>query len=210
MGDVAVVGSEWRGGEEWTSVARHPWLDGADWFVAAGDRLVDWLGDDASFHVATDHQRDREPTYRVVVNAQKEQDELDEAPGLRRIERRAGELAPLLPAKPPFSAKIVFTRREIAVQLRWHLHGQAALLSQRRGAGWLSADMIMMPTRHLQVPDELLVARDHRLLLAVDRKLGGGRIAPRAKIHSATRRGEEIRIVIDAGGVLRPGSNEAA
>ena len=189
---------------------RHPWLVGAEWFVEATDRLVGAMAPGSSIVIGLDSQRDRDPTFGVHVESVHTQDELDDMPGLRRIERRSGELAGRLPARAPFGARIVVTAAELAVHLRWHHFGQAMLLAHRRDGDWRGADMIMMPERHLRVRDEDMLRRDPAILAALDRLLGGGRIRPGTKIHSATRRDNEIRIVTDAGGILKPGSSEVA
>jgi hypothetical protein len=187
----------------------HPWLARAPWFVEASGRLLEALDPTSMLIVGLDSQRDREPTHGVHVKGPHDQDELDDMPGLRRIERRAGELARLLPAPPPFGARIVATRAGIAVQLRWHLQGHALLLSNRTTTGWSSADALVLPERVLGqgatgFPGEAV------LLQTMDRILGGGRLDRMAKIHSAHRRGDQIRVVVDAGAILHMGSNEVA
>lgn len=189
---------------------RHPWLRRAQWFVEASDRLMAALNPDAMMVIGLDSQRDRDPTFGVQIESSHTQDELDEMPGLRRIERRAGELAALIPAKPPFGARIAATRSDVAVHLRWHHPGQAVLISRLRDDGWHAADMIIMPERHFRFSDSDLLARDPFILHALDRLLGGGRLDQRAYIHSAMRRDNEIRVVIGAGGILHPGSSEVA
>lgn len=189
---------------------RHPWLRGAEWFVDAGDRLIEAMDPGSSIIIGIDRQRDRAPTFGVHIESTHSEDDLDDMPGLRRIERRAGELAALIPAKPPFGARIAFTSQDIAVHLRWHHAGQAVLLSHLREDGWHAADMIIMPDRHFRLSDSDLVTRDPFILYALDRVLGGGRLDQGSYIHSAVRRDNEIRVIIGAGGILHPGSSEVA
>lgn len=189
---------------------RHPWLRGAEWFVEASDRLLGAMAPHSAIVIGLDSQRDREPTFGVHVDSVHTQDELDEMPGLRRIERRSGELAHNIPAKPPFGARIVATSDDLAVHIRWHHFGQAVLLAHRREDGWHGADMIMMPDRHLRLSEEDMQDRHPLILPTLDRLLGGGRLDRQTQIHSATRRGTEIRVVLGAGGILHPGSNEVA
>lgn len=171
---------------------------------------MDAMAPGSTLVIGLDHQKDRDPTYGVHVESMHSEDELDEMPGLRRIERRAGELAANIPAKPPFGARVMVSSEDIAVHLRWHLAGQAVLLSHRRDDGWHAADMIIMPDRHFRISDSDLLARDPFILHALDRILGGGRLDQRSHIHSAIRRGTEICAVISAGGILHPRSSEVA
>lgn len=190
--------------------APHPWLKGAQWFVEASERLISALHPASMLIIGLDSQKNREPTHGVRVQGPHDQEELDDMPGLRKIERRAGELAHLLPAAPPFGARIAVNTQGIAVQLRWHLQGRAMLLSRRMSDGWASVDVLVMPARVFgnATDDDLL--REKSLLVVLDRLLGSGRLDPRTKIRSAKRRGDEIRIEIDPGGILHMGSNEVA
>lgn len=193
--------------EDWTEARapredRHPWLAKLGWFVEAGDRLMEALDPGDFIHIGINHDRDREPTARVRVDTMRSQDEIDDMPGIRRIERRVTELAYHLPEKPPFGAEVRLSADDIAVNLMWRHPGNAILVSHRREDGWHGADMLVVPTRHLLVPDTVLLARDPIILQALDRLLGGGKIDPNTYIHSASRRGDELRVIIAAGGVL--------
>lgn len=187
----------------------HPWLSRAPWFVEASGRLLEALDPTSMLIVGLDSQRDRDPTHGVHVRGPHDQDDLDDMPGLRRIERRAGELARLMPATPPFGARIIATRSGIAVQLRWHLQGHALLLSNRTATGWSSADALVLPERVLG-PGPMDFPGEAVLLQTMDRILGGGRLDRMAKIHSVERRGDQIRVVINPGAILHMGSNEVA
>jgi hypothetical protein len=193
-----------------TPAPRHPWLAKASWFVEASDRLIGAMAPGSTIVIGIDSQRDRDPTFGVNVDSIHTQDELDDMPGLRRIERRSGELAAHLPVTPPFGARIVITPQDLAVHLRWHHLGQAVLMSRRHEGVWQAVDMIMMPDRHLRLRDEDLRPDNPLILPYLDRLLGGGRIAAGTRIHSALRRDTEIRVVLDPGGILKPGSSEVA
>ena len=189
---------------------RHPWLIGATWFVDAVDRLTAVMAPRSAVVIGLDSQRDRDPTYGVHVESLHTEDELDEMPGLRRIERRAGELARHMPARPPFGARITATATEMVVHLRWHHHGHAVLMSRLLDDGWHSADMIVLPERVLRITDDALIERSPHIIHAMDRILGGGVLDPGAFIHSASRRGDQIRLVLKAGGIHHMGSSEVA
>lgn len=181
---------------------RHPWLADLKWFVEASDRLMENLDPGDFLHIGINHDRDRDPTARVRVDTARTQDEIDDMPGIRRIERRAAELALHLPARPPFGAEVRVSVEDIAVNLMWRHPGKAVLLSHRRSDGWHGADMIVMPVRHVIISDSVLLARDPIILEMIDRLLGGGKIDTNTYIHSASRRGDELRVIIGAGGVL--------
>lgn len=181
---------------------RHPWLANLNWFVEASDKLTAALDPGDFLHIGVNHERDRDPTARVRIESERTPDEIDDMPGIRRIERRAAELAYHLPTRPPFGAEIRVSADNIAVNLRWWHPGSALLLSRRRDDGWHGADMIIIPSRYIAIPDAMLVARDRTILEAIDRLLGGGRIDPNTYIHSASRREDELRVIFGAGGVL--------
>lgn len=181
---------------------RHPWLTGVPWFVDACDRLTASLDIGDAILIGMNQDRDRDPTARVRIDSNRTQDEIDDMPGIRRIERRAVELVNHLPARAPFGAEMRITADDIAVNLLWRHPGNAVLLARRREDGWHGADMIVMPSRHLPIADAMLVERDPIILHAIDRLLGGGRINTSTSILSATRRDDELRVVIGAGGVL--------
>lgn len=184
-----------------SSADRHPWLDRVPWFTEAADRLTAALpaGDAVGIGMAV--ERDREPTAGVKVDTRLPADELDDLPGLRRIERRAPELARAMPAKPPFGVHVHLDADNVIAHVRWHHPGSAVLLAHRRADGWHSADMLVVPQRHLMIPDALLLAREATIIEHIDRLLGGGRIHLDAQIHSAMRRNEEIRVILGAGAI---------
>lgn len=181
---------------------RHPWLTGVPWFVDACDRLMAALDVGDAILIGMNQDRDRDPTARVRIDTARTQDEIDDMPGIRRIERRAVELIDHLPARPPFGAEVRVTADDVAVNLLWRHPGNAVLFTRRRPDGWHGADMIVIPARHLPVADAILAQRDPIILHAIDRLLGGGRIDTSTSILSATRRDDELRVLIGAGGVL--------
>lgn len=189
----------------WTEGERHPWLTDAAWFTEASDRLLEALDPGDMIEIGLDAQRDRDPTAGVHIHSARTVDELDDMPGLRRIERRAPELSQYMPTKTPLGAQIKMTSDDLVVHLRWHHIGQAALLCHRRETGWQSADMIIIPSRYIHVSEEDLATKDHAILTSIDRVLGGNRIDPKTQFYAAYRREEEIRVIIGAGGILHPG-----
>lgn len=208
---MAVPGTDWtRPGARAPRADRHPWLAGLGWLVEAGERLNAALDPDDVIDVAIDTQRDRPATAGVRILTSRTPDELDDMPGIRRIERRATEIAAHVPAPQPFGARLRMTRDDIALHIMWHMPGEAVLLSHRRGDGWHGADMLIIPSRYIHVTDSDLLVRSRDMLASIDRLYGGGRIDPHAEIHSAYRRDDQICALISAGAILNTGSSEVA
>jgi hypothetical protein len=189
---------------------RHPWLWNAQWFVEATDLLMSRMIPGSSLIIGMDKQRERDTTFGVHIESLHTQDEIDDMPGIRKIERRAGELLQYAPMKEPCGLRLTVTRTDMVAELKWHYPGRAYLVSHKREDGWHSADIIEMPARYLALADSDLLTKDSYILYELDRVLGRGKLDHQAYIHSATRRGEEIRVVIGAGGILHPGSSEMA
>lgn len=185
----------------------HPWLSGCRWFGEACDALMEGLNVNDALVISLSAEKDRRATSGVRLDTLLTPDEVDDLRGIRRIERRAPELADHLPARPPFSAVIKVGRSEVVANLRWHDAGHALLVARRESGEWKAADVVTMHRRHLPLTDADLAEGTPRVGQLLAAALPRGRLAGRAAIRSAVRRGEEIRVMLDAGDILGAGSS---
>lgn len=192
--------------EEEVNAPPHPWLEKAPWLVKAARQLFENLGQEDEIQIALDQQRGHYPTAGVSFITRATPDELDDYPGVRKIERRAAELAFELPAQPPFGASIRITRNEIAAAIRWYLPGKVILLARREADRWQAADLINIHARHVMIAQQDIDDKTPRILDELARVLRPMRLQRDKPLYSAISRDNEIRVVIGAGGIQLPDS----
>lgn len=187
---------------------RHPWLDGLDWLVEASDRLLAALDEGDRIHIVL--ERGKDVSAEVVIDTRRTQDQLDDLPGLRRIERRATELADQLPATRIMQAYIDLDG-DIVANVHDDSGVMMTLISHRPSeGGWRSADGIVIPRRILDPPITDMVTAEPWILDRAKGVLGDGRmkegIVPISMHH---RQNEMLLIVLPAGSLLPPRRTEA-
>ncbi len=184
----------------------HPWLANASWLIKAADQLFAHLDPHDEIQIALDHQQGHPPTAGVSFITRATPDDLDDYPGVRKIERKASVLAFELPARPPFGASIRITRNEIAAAIRWYLPGKVILLARREMNQWQAADLINIHARHVMIAAKDIEDKNPHILDEIARALRPMRVQRDRPLYSAISRDNEIRVVIGAGGIQLPDS----
>lgn len=187
-------------------VPPHPWLANSSWLIKSADQLFAHLDPYDEIQIALDHQQGHPPTAGVSFITRATPDDLDDYPGVRKIERKASLLALELPARPPFGANIKITRNEIAAAIRWYLPGQVILLARREMNQWQAADLINIHARHVMIAAKDIEDKNPRILDEIARALRPMQVQREKPLYSAISRDNEIRVVIGAGGIQLPDS----